>query len=49
MFKKIPKIVGLIDRTHVRISAPTSNEDHYVNRKGFHSINVQIENDHRDR
>ena len=47
--KKIPKIIGLIDGTHIRIISPAANEDHYVNRKGFHSINVQIICNHMDR
>lgn len=33
----IPGIVGCIDGTHIRIQAPSD-----VNRKGYHSINVQI-------
>ncbi|XP_041472595.1 putative nuclease HARBI1 [Lytechinus variegatus] len=37
-----PGIVGLIDGTHVRIQEPTENEDQFVNRKRYHSINVQI-------
>ena len=37
-----PNVVGLIDGTHVRIQAPTENEDSYENRKGYHSINAQI-------
>ena len=36
-----PGIVGCVDRTHVRLQALTQNENNYVNRKGFHSINVQ--------
>ena len=38
----IPGIVGCIDGTHVRIQAPSEHEYLYVNRKGYHSINVQI-------
>ncbi len=34
-------VVGCIDGTHVRILAPHENVARYVNRKGFHSINVQ--------
>ena len=36
-----PGVIGCLDGTHVRIQAPTANENDYVNRKGFHSINVQ--------
>ena len=38
----IPNIFGLIDGTHVRIIAPSQHEDQFVNRKGYHSINVQV-------
>lgn len=38
----IPGIVGCIDGTHVHIQAPSEHEYLYVNRKGYHSINVQI-------
>ena len=37
-----PNVVGCIDGTHVRIQAPPTNEHEYVNRKNFHSINVQV-------
>ena len=37
----LPGIVGCIDCTHVRLSGPNENEEVFVNRKGFHSINVQ--------
>ncbi|XP_071123374.1 putative nuclease HARBI1 [Mytilus edulis] len=36
-----PGVIGCVDSTHVRIAAPSSNEPSFVNRKGFHSINVQ--------
>ena len=39
--------IGCIDGTHVRILAPSENEPDYVNRKGFHSINVQAICDYR--
>lgn len=37
-----PKTVGVIDGTHVAIKAPSIDEPTYVNRKQFHSINVQV-------
>ncbi|XP_053390062.1 putative nuclease HARBI1 [Mercenaria mercenaria] len=37
-----PKVVGCVDGTHVKVQAPTENEPDYVNRKGVHSINVQV-------
>ncbi|KAK0141461.1 putative nuclease HARBI1 [Merluccius polli] len=38
----LPNVLGCIDGTHVPITAPSENEGDYVNRKSFHSINVQI-------
>ncbi|CAG2242663.1 HARBI1 [Mytilus edulis] len=39
-----PNILGLIDGTHVRIIAPSNSqhEEQFVNRKVYHSINVQV-------
>ncbi|XP_033744292.1 putative nuclease HARBI1, partial [Pecten maximus] len=37
-----PNVVGCLDCTHVRIQGPTENEKDFVNRKGFHSLNVQM-------
>ncbi|XP_052243768.1 putative nuclease HARBI1 [Dreissena polymorpha] len=37
-----PKVMGVIDCTHVRILVPSLEEDIYVNRKGFHSITAQL-------
>jgi len=36
-----PNILGCIDGTQIPISAPHTNENIYVCRKGFHSVNVQ--------
>ncbi|XP_046874255.1 putative nuclease HARBI1 [Hypomesus transpacificus] len=37
-----PNVIGAIDCTHVAIRAPSMNENAFVNRKHFHSINVQV-------
>ena len=37
-----PNIFGLIDGTYVRMIAPSQHEDQFVNRKEYHSINVQV-------
>lgn len=42
-----PKTIGAIDGTHIRINAPKENPADYINRKGFHSIQLQIVCDHR--
>ncbi|XP_045104728.1 putative nuclease HARBI1 [Portunus trituberculatus] len=39
---RFPGVEGVIDGTHVRIVAPKDDEYAYVNRKRYHSINVQI-------
>lgn len=41
-----PGVIGCIDGTHVRIQAPVHDEPSFVNRKGYHSINVQAICDH---
>ena len=38
----ISNVLGCIDGTQVRIIGPSRNEHEYVNRRGKHSINVQI-------
>lgn len=37
-----PDVVGCVDGTHFKIKAPSTHENAYVNRKGFHSINAQL-------
>lgn len=37
-----PGIVGAIDGTHVQIIAPKDNENEFVNRHHYHSLNVQV-------
>ena len=46
-----PNVVGAIDGTHVNLLGAPLGEDEYlyVNRKGNHSINVQLICDHRYR
>ncbi|XP_064645136.1 putative nuclease HARBI1 [Lineus longissimus] len=39
---RFPRVIGAIDGTHCRIKKPSINENVYVNRKGFHSINVML-------
>ena len=37
-----PEAIGAIDGTHIKIVAPHEYEAEYVNRKKYHSINVQV-------
>ena len=37
-----PDLLGCVDGTHIRIKRPKDNENDFVNRKGYHSINTQI-------
>ncbi|XP_039602158.1 putative nuclease HARBI1 [Polypterus senegalus] len=37
-----PSVIGAVDCTHVALKAPTVDEFAFVNRKGYHSINVQV-------
>ena len=39
---RFPGVIGAIDCTHIAIIAPAVEEHNYLNRKGFHSKNVQI-------
>ena len=40
---RFPGVIGAIDGTHIySIIAPSEDEHLFVNRKGFHSINVQV-------
>lgn len=39
----LPNVIGAIDCTHIPIKAPPGpNEGDFVNRKGIHSVNVQV-------
>jgi hypothetical protein len=41
-----PGVIGCVDDTHVRITTPNVDEPSFVNRKGYHSLNVQATCDH---
>jgi len=37
-----PGVIGAIDGTHINIRAPPKHPETYVNRKGHHSIQLQV-------
>lgn len=37
-----PNVIGAVDGTHIRIPSPSDNQEKYINRKGFHSIQLQV-------
>ncbi|KAK4882434.1 hypothetical protein RN001_005753 [Aquatica leii] len=41
-----PGAIGAIDCTHIAILKPPIEEHNFINRKGYHSLNVQIICDH---
>ncbi|KAJ8277373.1 hypothetical protein GJAV_G00074470 [Gymnothorax javanicus] len=42
-FASFPNVIGALDCTHVQIKRPSGpNEGDFINRKSFHSINVQM-------
>ena len=43
----MPLVAGALDCTHVPILAPTEYLEQYVNREGYHSLNVQMVCNHR--
>ncbi|XP_067838988.1 putative nuclease HARBI1 [Heptranchias perlo] len=45
----LPMVQGAIDCMHITIRAPHRNSAIFLNRKGFHSLNVQVVCDHRQR
>ena len=45
----IPQCIGAVDGSHVPVCAPTLNHTDYYNRKGWYSVIVQADVDHRYR
>ncbi|XP_061170751.1 putative nuclease HARBI1 [Saccostrea echinata] len=41
LIANMPNTIGCIDGTHIRIKSPSVDEHLYINRKNYHSINVQ--------
>ncbi|VEN46119.1 unnamed protein product, partial [Callosobruchus maculatus] len=39
---RFPGVLGAIDCTHIGMVRPNQEEHNYVNRKGYHSKNVQV-------
>lgn len=39
---RLPGVIGCIDCTHVAIVKPSHEEHLFFNRKGYHSLNVQM-------
>lgn len=37
-----PGVIGAVDGTHIKILAPKDTHEAYINRKGFHSLQLQV-------
>lgn len=37
-----PGVIGAVDGTHIKISAPKDHSESYINRKEFHSMQLQV-------
>ncbi|XP_013410600.1 putative nuclease HARBI1 [Lingula anatina] len=44
---RMPGVIRCINSTQLKIQAPSENEANFVNRKGFHSFNIQAVCDHK--
>ncbi|XP_039308183.1 putative nuclease HARBI1 [Solenopsis invicta] len=42
MYLQFPGVIGAIDGTHIKIIAPKDRSESYINRKGYHSIQLQV-------
>ena len=38
----MPCVIGAVDGSHINVKAPSEEEWAYVNRKGNHSVNIQV-------
>ena len=38
----VPSVIGCIDGTHIHMQGPNQQEHEFVNRKNYHSINIQV-------
>ena len=38
----LPRCIGATDGTHIPIKAPHNHDGYYINRKGFHSMQLQV-------
>lgn len=39
---RLPGVIGFIDGSHIQLSSALQGEKDYFNRKGFHSIKLQV-------
>ncbi|XP_071576948.1 putative nuclease HARBI1 isoform X2 [Temnothorax nylanderi] len=39
---KFPSVIGAVDGTHIKIPSPKRDSQSYINRKGVHSIQLQV-------
>ena len=45
--RRLEKVIGALDGSHIPIKAPRQDQEVYINRKGFHSIVLQAVCNHR--
>lgn len=44
-----PNVIGAVDGIHIKIQAPRNHPEAYINRKNFHSVQLQVVCDHTKR
>ena len=47
VISNFPTEIGTIDGSHIPIKGPSENEEIFINRKSFHSLNIQVVCDHK--